>query len=76
MRGDVSEVSHSNSLRPQPSEQEGCCGADGKKEHTGNIINILINNDIHSRIGIFVRSDVGDGEGFRHLDQPQCFSIM
>jgi hypothetical protein len=48
--------------------------AERKKKHTSNIINILINNDVHSRIGIFVRSDVGDGQGFRHLDQPQCFS--
>ena len=37
-----------------------------KGEHTSNIINVFINNDVHARSGIFVRCDVGDGEGFRH----------
>jgi hypothetical protein len=36
---------------------------------TGNIINVLIDNDVHATRGIFVGCDIRYGKGFRHLEQ-------
>ena len=33
---------------------------------TGDIVDVLVDDDVHTRLGIFVRRDVGDRELFRH----------
>jgi hypothetical protein len=77
----MSAMSHSPSLtnhevRTDGDRAEWFQRRRSKEGHTSNIINILINNNIHSRIGIFVGSDVGDGEGFRHDGQFQDLSVL
>lgn len=42
-------------------------GRGNERGYTSNIIYILINDDIHARAGIFVRCDVCNREGFRHV---------
>ena len=75
LRDDVSEVSHRvgcsedaeiGTLRRKIGREEEIEKKGERESRTSNIINVLINNDVHARIGIFVGCDVGDGEGFRH----------